>query len=144
MLCLRRSNRAGKSARRFRPSERRPCRQWCRTDRRHANEASGGLATMTVIIDALKAAQRERARRHSSAAPTSAAPILVPLRSRPLSASPTRRMLLLVGGGGALIALSFGARSLLQSPGKPSALPTVPAITSTILAEALADSGARN
>jgi Tfp pilus assembly protein PilF len=98
---------------------------------------------MTVIIDALKAAQRERARRHSSAVPTNAAPILVPLRSRPLSASPTRRMLLLVGGGVALIALSFGARSLLQSPGKPSALPTVPAITSTILAEALADSGAR-
>lgn len=99
---------------------------------------------MSVITDALKAAQRERARRHSNAAPANTAPILVPLRSRPLSLSPTRRMVLLVGGGAALIALSLGARSLLRSPGKPSALPTVPAITSTILAEALADSGARD
>jgi Tfp pilus assembly protein PilF len=53
-------------------------------------------------------------------------------------------MAMLVGGGLMLVALSIGARSLLQSPGKPGALPTVPAITSTILAEALADSGVRS
>lgn len=94
---------------------------------------------MTVIIDALKAAQRERARRNSNAAPANAAPMLVPLRSRPVT-SQTRRMLVLVGTGIALVALSLGARSLVRSTQNPRALPTVPAITSTILAEALADS----
>lgn len=99
---------------------------------------------MSVITDALKAAQRERARRQSNAVPVDAAPLLVPLRSKPDSSARPRRMALLSGIGVGLVALSLGARALLQTPTKPGALPTVPPITSTILAEALADSQARD
>lgn len=88
---------------------------------------------MSVISDALKAAQRERARRASGGAPT-VAPILVQLRSKPHSGGGHR--LLLLSGIGALV-LGGAAFAAFQFNRKPT-LPAVPPLTSTILAEALA------
>lgn len=47
--------------------------------------------------------------------------------------------MLMSAAGLVLIALSLAVKMLLQGPTRPGTLPTVPAITSTILAEALAD-----
>lgn len=90
---------------------------------------------MSVISDALKAAQRERARRESQGGQPPFVPVLVHLRSKAPTRGDSRRPILLAGvvavvlGGAAFVAWKLQSRP---------ALPTVPPLTSTILAEALA------
>ena len=95
---------------------------------------------MSVIIDAIEAAKRARARRESPGVLSSVAPVLVPLRSRPARRGGLRRTIPVVGGV-AVIAIA-GAAFAALSPSR-TALPAVPALTSTILAEALAADSAR-
>jgi Tfp pilus assembly protein PilF len=92
---------------------------------------------MSVIIDALKANQRERARRESRSSTPETSPVLVSLRSKPQSRGGPQRRLILAGVGAIVIGgTALGAWQLQKKP----ALPAVPPVTSTILAEALADS----
>jgi Tfp pilus assembly protein PilF len=95
---------------------------------------------MSLIVNALKTAQRERARRESQGARASVAPVLVPLRSTPKTGLDQRRVLVLSIAG--VLVLALGTVALVNRPSKP-ALPSVPPLTSTILTEALADSGGR-
>jgi Tfp pilus assembly protein PilF len=92
---------------------------------------------MSVIIDALKANQRERARRESRSSTPETAPVLISLRSKPHAGDGRQRMLLLAGVGA--IAIGGAALGAWQLQKKP-ALPAVPPVTSSILSEALADS----
>jgi Tfp pilus assembly protein PilF len=93
---------------------------------------------MSVIIDALKANQRERARRESRSSTPETAPVLVPLRSSGPARVGNQRLLQLAVAGVIVIGgAAFGAWQLQNKP----VLPAVPPVTSTILAEALADSG---
>ena len=89
---------------------------------------------MSVISDALKAAQRERARRQSQGSQPALAPVLVTLRSKPKSEG-GGRLLMLLGAG---IVVIGGAAMVGWQLQKKPALPAVPPITSAILAEALA------
>lgn len=92
---------------------------------------------MSLIDDALKAAQRERAQRDSGAA-RPMAPVLVRLRAQP---RPAVNRTYILGAAG-VIGL-VGVMSLLwfQST-REDALPAVPALTSAILSDALADTAA--
>jgi len=90
---------------------------------------------MSVISDALKAAQRERARRESQGPRSSVAPVLIPLRAAPkASFSLSRPMVFSIAGALVVVA---SAIALMMNPTK-SSLPAVPPLTSTILTEALA------
>lgn len=91
---------------------------------------------MSVIIDALKANQRERARRESRSTTPESAPVLVPLRSRPAPDGNPRLLLLAAAGVIVIGGAALGAWQLQRKP----ALPAVPPVTSAILAEAIADS----
>jgi Tfp pilus assembly protein PilF len=91
---------------------------------------------MSVIIDAVRAAQREKARREGDAGST-VAPVLVRLRAQP------RRALnrsYLIAGVGFVGALAVAAVLWVGFAGE-QALPAVPAVTSAILSDALADTG---
>lgn len=89
---------------------------------------------MSVIIDALEAARREKSRRESHGARPSVAPVLVPLRAAPKSGMNWRFVVLSAAG---VMVVAATAVSLVKSPRK-SSLPAVPPLTSTILSEALA------
>jgi Tfp pilus assembly protein PilF len=92
---------------------------------------------VSVIINAMEAAKRERARRESQDVRPTVAPVLVPLRTMPATRSRPSRLLVLSIAGGVLIAGSAGAALVLQNQ-ESAALPSVPPLTSTILSEALA------
>ena len=96
---------------------------------------------MSVIADALKAAQRERARRESQGASlSSVAPVLIPLRTPPKPGLNWPRIGML--SAAALLVVVASAVALMKSPAK-SSLPMVPPLTSSIVTEALADSANR-
>jgi Tfp pilus assembly protein PilF len=61
---------------------------------------------MSLIMDATKAAQREKERRESGAN-AGKVPLLVPLKTKGRSDFSWRRMILLAGGGGAVVAASW-------------------------------------
>lgn len=92
---------------------------------------------MSVIINAMEAAKRERARRESKDVRSTVAPLLVPLRTRPSTRSRPSQLIVLSIAGVVLIAGVAGAALVLQNQ-KSAALPSVPPLTSTILSEALA------
>lgn len=97
---------------------------------------------MSVISDALKAAQRERSRRESQGVRSNVAPVLIPLRVAPKPSFNVSRPVIFAIAGVLVVAAS--AVALMKRPTK-SALPTVPPLTSTILSEALAaDSASRS
>jgi Tfp pilus assembly protein PilF len=101
---------------------------------------------MSVIIDALEAARREKSRRESHGARSSVAPVLVPLRAAPTSGMRWAGMngsRVIAFSAVAVLVVAATAVALVTSPSK-SSLPTVPPLTSTILSEALADSGNRS
>lgn len=96
---------------------------------------------MSVISDALKAAQRERSRRESHGPRSSVAPVLIPLRAAPKASLSLNRPIVFSIAGALVVTAS--AVALMMNPTK-SSLPTVPPLTSTILTEALAaDSASR-
>jgi Tfp pilus assembly protein PilF len=92
---------------------------------------------MSVIIDAVRAAQREKARREGDAGST-VAPVLVRLRAQPRRV-PNR--IYLIAGGGLVGGLAIAAVLWVGVAGD-AALPAVPPVTSAILSDALADTGA--
>ncbi len=87
---------------------------------------------MSLIQDAWKTAEREKARRDSQSG-RSFAPVLVRLRGKP-ETTPHRKYVL--GAGAVLIVLMIGVIAVRIRGDTP--LPTVPPVTSTILSEALA------
>jgi Tfp pilus assembly protein PilF len=91
---------------------------------------------MSVIIDAVRAAQREKARREGDAGSV-VAPVLVRLRAQPRRA---RNRAYLIAGAGLVGALAIAV--VLWVGAGDDALPAVPPVTSTILTDALADTGA--
>ncbi|HYC53297.1 MAG TPA: tetratricopeptide repeat protein [Gemmatimonadaceae bacterium] len=90
---------------------------------------------MTLIIDALKAAQREKARRRESP-DQSFAPVLIKLRTQPRRQLPRSYLFI---GGGAIGVIALSAVLWTQARNE-TALPAVPPLTSAILNDALADS----
>lgn len=93
---------------------------------------------MSLIADALKTAQREKSRRESSGGGPSGAAVLVPLRSEPQGGSSRKRILILSLGG--LVAASGAAMLVMRNQDIP--LPAAPAVTSTILSDAIAEDSA--
>jgi Tfp pilus assembly protein PilF len=101
---------------------------------------------MSVITDALKAAQREKSRRESQGVRSTVAPVLVPLRAGPrpgISWTGVSRNGVLAFSAVAVIVIGVAAVAMMKNPAR-SSLPTVPPLTSTILSEALADSANRS
>lgn len=91
---------------------------------------------MSLIADALKTAQREKELRQSQGARLSAAAILIPLKdpSAPFNA---KRALWVVASGVAVVAAVLIFRESRQTAPRS---PALPAVTSVILSEAIADS----
>jgi len=92
---------------------------------------------MSLITDAMKAAQRERARRESGAGPQ-LAPVLVRLRTQPRA--PVNRTHVI--GAAGLVGLVVVVTFMWWRISREDALPAVPPLTSAILTDALADTGA--
>ena len=92
---------------------------------------------MSVIIDAVRAAQREKARREGDAGNT-AAPVFVRLRAQP-RARLNRGYI--IAAAALLSALAIAAFVWVRVAGD-DALPSVPPLTTAILSDALADTGA--
>ena len=92
---------------------------------------------MSVIIDAVRAAQREKARREGDAG-NAAAPVFVRLRAQPRA---RLNRSYLVAGTAVVTAFSIGAFVWVRVAADEG-LPAVPPVTSAILSDALADTGA--
>lgn len=92
---------------------------------------------MSVIIDAVRAAQREKARRESDAG-NAAAPVFVRLRAQPRTRLNRSYLLAGIGLLGTLAVAAF----IWARVAADDALPAVPPVTSAILSDALADTGA--
>jgi Tfp pilus assembly protein PilF len=95
---------------------------------------------MSVLLKALKAAERDKERRASDAARSVLQPVHVPLRSRPQSQWSGQRVMAYSAFG--LVVVTMAVVALVAWPRKNS-LPDVPPLTSTILSEALAADSAR-
>jgi Tfp pilus assembly protein PilF len=91
---------------------------------------------MSLIADALKTAQREKELRESKGARLSAAAVLIPLKD-PSAPFDAKRALWVVGASVAVVAAVLVFRESRQAAPKS---PTLPAVTSAILSEAIADS----
>lgn len=92
---------------------------------------------MSLITDAMKAAQRERARRDTGAS-QQVAPVLVRLRAQPRAGVNRTYIAGVVGLVGFVAVASF----LWFQVAREDALPAVPPLTSAILSDALADTAA--
>jgi Tfp pilus assembly protein PilF len=90
---------------------------------------------MSVIIDALEAARREKSRRESQGVRPAGAPVLGPLRGRQKTSVNWPRLVIYSLSG--ILAISLIALAVMKSAA-PSTLPTIPPLTSTIVTEALA------
>jgi Tfp pilus assembly protein PilF len=97
---------------------------------------------VSLIANALKRAQQEKARRESRASGPVSAPVLVPLRGLQPARFNWPRTLMLSAGG--LAVVTAIALVVARGKGATTPLPTVPPITSTILRDAIADSATRS
>jgi Tfp pilus assembly protein PilF len=91
---------------------------------------------MSLIADALKTAQREKELRESKGARLSAAALLIPLKD-PSAPFDAKRALWVVGASVAVVAVVLIFRESRQTAPES---PALPAVTSAILSEAIADS----
>jgi Tfp pilus assembly protein PilF len=96
---------------------------------------------MSVIIDALEAARREKSRRESQGARPAVAPMLVPLRTQHKTPANWTRLVIFSLSG--VLAVALIALAVMKNAAT-AALPTIPPLTSTIVTEALADSVSRS
>src|SRR4051812_18625238 len=90
---------------------------------------------MSLIDNAMKAAQREKARREAQRRPS--APLLIPLKAQPSRPSfSSARNIALVAVGVLMVVAALTQYRRVNSNRPP--LPLVPALTGAILSEALA------